>query len=86
VIVRVITDTREALLIDTGTVYGPPATWNVVPGTVRMTCDGVAVAGPGGVGGVVGRADPVEVGVAVAGEQVADSLNPLGEDDEHLVQ
>src|SRR5688572_16202098 len=54
VIVRVITDTREALLIDTGTMYGPPATWKVVPGTVRMTCDGVAAAGPGGVGGVVG--------------------------------
>src|SRR6188768_1485348 len=54
VIVRVIVDTREALLIDTGTVYGPPATWKVVPGTVRMTCDGVAVAGPAGVGGVVG--------------------------------
>src|SRR5918994_3823978 len=56
VIVRVITDTREALLIETGTVYGPPATWNVVPGTVRMTCAGVAVEAPGAAaaGGVVG--------------------------------
>ena len=44
VIVNVITDTRDALLIDTGTVYGPPATWNVVPGTVRMICAGVAAA------------------------------------------
>src|SRR6185436_18901100 len=52
VIVRVIVDTREALLIDTGTVYGPPATWNVVPGTVRMICPGVACGAPGAAAGV----------------------------------
>src|SRR5919106_2605571 len=46
VTVSVITETRWALLIETGTVYGPPATWNVVPGTVRMTCAGVGAAGP----------------------------------------
>ena len=65
-IVKVITDTRDALLIDTGTVYGPPATWNVVPGTVRMTCAGVAVRGPcGAAGGVVGLSRGVS-GIAAA--------------------
>src|SRR4029450_572406 len=52
VMVSVITETRDALLIDTGTVYGPPATWNVVPGTVRMICPGGACGAPGGVAGV----------------------------------
>ena len=31
VTVSVITDRRDALLIDSGTVYGPPATWNSSP-------------------------------------------------------
>src|SRR6516225_10061689 len=55
--VSVMTDSRCALLIDTGTVYGPPATWNVVPGGVTMICAGV-------VGGAVGFAG---VGAAPAG-------------------
>src|SRR6476619_4615396 len=50
--VTVTTETRDALLIDTGTVYGPPATWNVVPGTVRMICPGVACGAPGAAAGV----------------------------------
>src|SRR5687768_4854671 len=53
VIVSVITETREALLIEIGTVYGPPATWKVVPGTVRMICAGVGAGVPPG-GGVCG--------------------------------
>src|SRR5687767_1782578 len=50
-----MTETRLALLIETGTVYGPPATWNVVPGTVRITWAGVVAAppGPAGAAGVV---------------------------------
>src|SRR5690349_15990742 len=46
VTVSVITDSRATLLIDTGTVYGPPATRNSVPGGVMITC---AVEGDGGV-------------------------------------
>src|ERR1044072_3351393 len=57
VTVKVITDSRDALLIDTGTVYGPPATWKIVPGVVTTICAGVAGGGgapprrPGGGGG-----------------------------------
>src|SRR5688572_6933770 len=46
VTVSVRVDTRDALLIETGTVYGPPATRNSVPGGVMMTCAAVA-AGAG---------------------------------------
>src|SRR2546428_253564 len=56
VIVKVITETRDALLIETGTVYGPPATRNSVPGGNTLICAGVAgvvgvVPGAGGVPG-----------------------------------
>ncbi len=44
---------RDALLIEIGIVYGPPATWKVVPAGVTMICAGVdggaaprPVAGP----------------------------------------
>src|SRR5947207_2471654 len=37
-------DTRDALLIDTGTVYGPPATRNSVPGAVTIICAAVGAA------------------------------------------
>src|SRR5689334_20904455 len=47
----VSTDTRDALLIDTGSVYCPPATRNSVPGGVRMICAGVLGA-PAGLGAV----------------------------------
>src|ERR671912_130932 len=54
VIDRLSVETRDALLIETGTVYGPPPTWKTVPGTVTITCAGVAVArGSVGAGGVV---------------------------------
>src|SRR4051812_25447897 len=57
VTVSVMTDTRDALLIDSGTVYGPPATRNSVPGGVTRICAaagdvGPAPAAPGGAGGV----------------------------------
>src|SRR4051812_3137502 len=55
VTVKVITDRRDTLLIDTGTVYGPPATRNSVPGGVTITCAVFAPAGvvaPGPAGGV----------------------------------
>ena len=35
--VSVITERRATLLIETGTVYGPPATRNSVPGGVTIT-------------------------------------------------
>src|SRR6478736_2628254 len=47
VTVSVITERRATLLIEIGTVYGPPATRNSVPGGVTITC---AVAAPAGVG------------------------------------
>ena len=47
VTVSVSVDTRDALLIETGTVYGPPATRNSVPGGVTMICAGVAAAAAG---------------------------------------
>src|SRR6266567_4294203 len=54
VTVSVSTDTRDALLIESGTGYGPPATRNSVPGVVTMICAGVAVGPPAVVGGVAG--------------------------------
>src|SRR5262249_4888337 len=67
VIDSVITDRRCALLIETGTVYGPPATWNVVPGGVTMICAGVVggAFGFAGVGVVVGGSS--RGGVAAGG-------------------
>src|SRR5438045_5082121 len=55
VTVSVITDNRDTLLIETGTVYGPPATRNSVPGVVMMICAavGFGAGAPGGAGGVV---------------------------------
>src|SRR6266542_177511 len=55
VTVSVTTDRRDTLLIDSGAVYGPPATRNSVPGVVMMTCAAVAFgeAVPGAAGGVV---------------------------------
>src|SRR3954470_10373048 len=38
---------REALLIEIGTVYGPPDTRNSVPGGVTMICAGVAAPATG---------------------------------------
>src|SRR5690349_15531721 len=67
VIVRVITDRRDELLIETGTVYGPPATWNVVPGTVRMICAGVCGGAPGGAVGVTSVSLGCADGAAPAG-------------------
>src|SRR5687767_6996989 len=70
VIVSVSTERRDALFTDTGTVYGPPATWNVVPGGVRITCAGVGagLSRPGGgAGGAVGSRGGTPVGVPPGG-------------------
>src|SRR6266850_7824763 len=59
VIVSVTLDTRDAPVIDTGTVYGPPPTRNSVPGGVTSTCaaaGGVAGGGTAAGGGVGGGA------------------------------
>ena len=57
VIVNVTTETRAALLIETGIVYGPPATWKVVPGGDTMIWAGVVGdATAGWPAGVVGTA------------------------------
>src|SRR5438093_11148227 len=51
VIVSVTLDTRDAPVIDTGTVYGPPPTRNSVPGGVTSTCAAAGVAAGGVAGG-----------------------------------
>src|SRR4051812_16392942 len=65
VIVSAIIESRDTFVIDTGTVYGPPPTRNVVPGGVRITC---AEPNPGevdaGAPSAVGPA-PAEDGEAV---------------------
>src|SRR5436190_18652508 len=77
VTVSVTTDTRDALLIETGTVYGPPATRNSVPGGVTSTCatPPVGAGAPGGAAGVVvtsrGGTVPAEGVVAPAAGAVA---------------
>src|SRR5215210_7919736 len=67
VMVSVMTDTRDALLIEMGTVYGPPATWKVVPGTVTITCAGVAGVPPGPVGAAGTASGGGAVGAGVPG-------------------
>src|SRR5262245_59829811 len=74
VIVSVTVEIRDALLIDSGTLYGPPPTRNSVPGGVVMTWARVAAGDvPGGVvraggaaGGVAG-APPTGAGVTPDG-------------------
>src|SRR4051812_39196903 len=80
VTVSVITDTRDALLIESGTVYGPPATRNSVPGGVTRICAavddvGAAPAVPGGAGGV---AFGSRGGVAGAGGTTPGAAAPAG--------
>src|SRR5512133_1886407 len=68
VTVSVTTDTRDALLIDSGTVYGPPATRNSVPGGVTITCAVFAPAGvaaPAAAGGVTGMSRAGGFGVGI---------------------
>src|SRR5436190_6284480 len=73
VIVRLMVVSRVAPLIDTGTVYGPPPTRNVVPGVEMTTCadpmPGVvignsAVGAGGGAGGAGGGCVSTTGGVA----------------------
>ena len=45
--VIVSVDNRDALFTETGTVYGPPATRNSLPGGVTMICAAGVVAAPG---------------------------------------
>src|SRR3954447_2659086 len=73
-----MTEIRVALLIEIGVVYGPPATWNVVPAGVTMICAGVdgggaprPVAGPSPVGFA-------GAGGVVAGGVVAGGVSPGG--------
>src|SRR3712207_3148697 len=65
VTVSVSTDTRDALLIDTGTVYGPPAIVNSGRGVViRIWVEpvgGAAAAGAAPAGGCVGSRGGVVV-------------------------
>src|SRR3954470_200321 len=71
VTVKVITDSRDTLLIEIGTVYGPLATRNSGP-AVTITWAVVAAAGvavPGAAGGVV---------VTSRGEVVAPTAPPAG--------
>src|SRR5438552_3925809 len=69
--VSVTVDRRCASMTDKGTVYGPPPTWNVVPGGEMMTCappipgDAVGTAaGAGGCAGSAGAGGGVAGGVA----------------------
>src|SRR5436190_24175158 len=75
--------------MDTGTVYGPPATRNSVPGVVTITCAVFAAAGvavAGGVvvtsrGGVVAPTAPpgaVGAGATPAGGVAAGGCAPAG--------
>src|SRR4051794_17699697 len=63
--VNVMVDRRDTLLIEIGTVYGPPATRNSVPGVVISSC--AAPAGPGAVGAGAGGAFGSRGGVAGGG-------------------
>src|SRR5205809_5680146 len=72
--VSVTVDRRCASMTDKGTVYGPPPSWNVVPGGEMMTCappipgDAVGTAaGGGGVAGSAGAAGGVAAGGVAAG-------------------
>src|SRR5258706_10596923 len=86
VMVSVIIDTRDALLIDTGTVYGPPATRNSFPGGVTITCAVVAlggVAAPGAAGGgafgsLGGAGGTTPGGVTAPARGVAPGVGSIG--------
>jgi hypothetical protein len=67
VIVNAIVESRDALLIEMGVLYGPPATLNSLVGGVKMTCAGVSVpAAPGSAGtGVAGSRGGVPGGTPV---------------------
>src|SRR5256885_6046254 len=68
-----MTEIRVALLIEIGVVYGPPATWKVVPAGVTMICAGVDGGGaPRPVAG------PSPVGFAAAGGVAAGGVSPCG--------
>ena|SRR5438067_4276750 len=79
-----MTEIRVALLIEIGVVYGPPATWNVVPAGVTMICAGVdgggaprPVAGPSPVG-FVGAGGVVAGGVVAGGVAAGGVVVPAG--------
>ena len=81
--VNVITESRATLLIEIGTVYGPPATRYSVPGDVTMICAAAgftAAAAPGVAdGGVVVMSLGAAVGgVAAPGAAPAGAAPPGG--------
>ena len=68
--VNVTVDSRAALITESGTVYGPPPTRNVVPDGVIVTC---AIPRPGDVigGGATGVGRGATVGGPAGGSVVA---------------
>ena len=73
-------DNRDALLIDSGAMYGPPATLNSVPDGVMMICAGVGWPTPGAVGVAAGGAVGSRGGVTGSvGGVTGGTLSPAAE-------
>src|SRR5215217_6559724 len=75
-----ISDSRAALLIAIGTVYGPPPTRNSGPGVVTLTW-GVGVGVPAGLAGVAAAVLSVDMAAAAPGGGEAGDVGggPSGE-------